>query len=83
MKSIQFNCYDVIECQGHTQRRLYLIQGIHIGATDQDSAIELMPIDRTTPTVHGDRTNFLVPIEMLEAGIEVGLFEISGSSSSL
>ncbi len=76
MSLIAFNCRDMIEVQGHVGPRLYEIQGVHHGALDQESVVELMALDRSDPDAHGKKAqSMLVPMELLCAGIDAGIFE--------
>lgn len=72
--------YDIIETPGHTQPRLYSIQGIHLGALSQEDAIELVCVDRSTPDALGRKQRMFVPKEMLEAGLTTGLFTLTRSA---
>lgn len=79
MNAVQMKVYDVIETPGNIFRRLYLVQGIHLGAINQESVVELMPLDKKTADVHGQRQNAIVPLEMIEAGIAAGIFSVTRS----
>jgi hypothetical protein len=72
-----FAVYDILETPGHTANRLYSVEGIHLGALNQEDVIELAAIDRTTPDAHGKKQHMFVPKEMIEAGINAGIFNIT------
>lgn len=74
MSSIPFQVHDVISTPGFTGERLYVIQGIHLGALSQEDVIELVAMDRTTPDAHGKKQHMFVPNEMIQAGLSSGLF---------
>lgn len=65
---------DIITTPGHTQERIYMVEGVHLGALDQEDAVELTPIDRKNADANGKRQPLFVPLEMLQAGITSGLF---------
>lgn len=69
--------HDLLETPGHVEPRLYFVAGIHLGALNQEDVIELVPVNRSTPDAHGKRQHMFVPIEMIEAGLSSGLFNIT------
>lgn len=77
MKAFLFQVHDLIETPGHIQPRLYVVQGIHHGAENQEGILELIAFDRRTPDAHGHHQAMFVPIEMIEAGISSGLFSVT------
>ncbi len=74
MKSIPLQVFDVIETPGHVAPRLYVVHGIHLGALNQESVIELVAMDQNTPDAHGEKQHMFVPNEMIQAGLSAGLF---------
>lgn len=75
MKSLTvFEVGGFIETWGFVSTRLYAIEGIHHGAMNQESVIELASIDKSTPDAHGKKCPLFVPLEMIESGIEAGIF---------
>lgn len=79
---MNFNCYDVLSFHGYNSERMYLVQGVHVGALNQESVLELIPIDRTLPAVHGKYSPLIVPIEMIEKSIKCGLISCTSSLNS-
>lgn len=80
MKTIlsqSFACGDILETPGHIAPRLYIIEGIHLGALEQEDVIELVAIDRSTPDAHGKKQSMFVPMEIIEAGISNSLFTLT------
>lgn len=73
------NLHAIITTPGHTQERVYMVEGVHLGAVDQEDLVELSVVDRTTPNAHGKRQGIFVPKEMLEIGIKIGLFTYTES----
>lgn len=67
--------FDIIETPGFVQPRLYQVQGIYHGALGQESTVELSAYDMTAPGSDGKA--IFVPLEMLSAGINSGLFTIT------
>jgi hypothetical protein len=70
----KMNIGGIIATPGHTQERLYIIEGIHLGALNQEDLIEISVIDRSTPHAHGEQQGIFVPKEMLEMAIKANLF---------
>jgi hypothetical protein len=77
MTAVQFNVHDLIETPGHLAPRLYIVDGIHLGALGQENVIELSPVDKSDPDAHGKKQSMFVPMELLESGISSGLFTIT------
>lgn len=77
MNHIQLQVYDIIETPGFAHPRLYSVDGIHYGATNQEDVVELSTIDRSTPDAHGEKQSMFVPNEMIQAGLDSGLFKLT------
>jgi hypothetical protein len=72
--TFEFNVGDLIETDGFTSERIYHISSILWGATHQENLIELVALDLSDPyNVENKKTNALVPLEMLCAGIDAGI----------
>lgn len=69
--------YDIIETPGFAHPRLYSVEGIHYGATDQEDVVEISAVDRSNPDAHGKKQSMFVPNEMIQAGISSGLFKLT------
>lgn len=71
---VMFRPGDLIESPGHTQTRLYQVAGVFLGGVGQESTVQLYSVDRGQPSMGATLADINVPIEMLESGIESGLF---------
>jgi hypothetical protein len=56
--------------------RAWAVLGVHLGALGQESVIELEPLGRTAPNVHGKRDGVHVPVDLLTAGVRQGAFAL-------
>jgi hypothetical protein len=69
-----FQVWDVISCPGFAQERIYVVEAVCHGAMNQDGGLELSPMDQSNGCDTEDKRTFFVPIEMLCAGINAGIF---------
>lgn len=75
MKTLQITVGDIIETPNHTGGTdLYHVDGIHLGGENQDSIIDMSPITQKHAPYHKGSTTARVPLRMLEAGCEAGIF---------
>jgi hypothetical protein len=82
MKTLQINVSDIIECPNHTGgTNLYMVNGIHLGAVGQDSIVDMSPIARRLAPYHKGSTTARVPLRMLEAGCDAGIFTHTPASA--
>lgn len=65
----------MLETPGHVGSRTYHVAGIHVGSMDQESIVELVPLDQTRPAQGIKTMQFIsVPLAMIEAGVDIGIF---------
>lgn len=69
--------HDILETPGHVSPRLYTVEGIHHGPQGGESVVELCPIDKASPSAHGKAQHMFVPMEMIEAGLTTGIFNLT------
>jgi hypothetical protein len=70
------NVRDMIESPGFTGPRLHGVTAIMLGATNQESVVELEALDQSDPcNVDGKKQHAMIPFEMLCAGIDAGIFK--------
>ncbi len=56
--------------------RLYSVAGVHLGALNQESIVEIVPLDHTRPEQHGQTCHPLVPYHILQDGYRLGILTI-------
>lgn len=66
---VSFKVGDLIETP-----LLYHVAGVHLGAINQESIVELVPMDQTRPDAHGEVRHPMVPVHILVRGIQAGIF---------
>lgn len=75
MAPLSINVGDMIEVPTHTVGTdLYSVRGIYLGATGNDSLVELTPMTQGRGSDGPKPTNGMVPLRMIEAGVSVGAF---------
>lgn len=72
-----FNVGDILETPGHQSPRLYEVQGVHVGGMWVESVVELSCLDKAAPYAHIEARHMFVPIEMIEAGLTSGIFNLT------
>jgi hypothetical protein len=77
VKTCRITIGSILETPGHASTRLYSVEGIHLGALNQEDVIELASIDRKAAGAPGKERSMFVPKEMIEAGISSGLFTLT------
>lgn len=79
MKRIFFRVGDILETPGHLHPRLYSIESVLLGATSHEDLLELSCIDRSKGSdADGKKLGVIhVPQEMVEAGLDSGLFNLT------
>lgn len=83
MRHVNIQVGDMIETPGHNQTHLYSVVGVHLGALNQESIVTLAPLDQDKPVVHRQKVYPHMPIHMLEAGIDSGLFTFTKHAENL
>lgn len=73
MKALLIKPGDMLETPGHVGPHLYHVAGVFLGAVNQEDVVELVPIDQTRPT-KPETVHPLVPLGMIEVGVEAGIF---------
>lgn len=74
MQSLAIKPGDMLETPGHVGSHLYHVAGIYLGGVNQESIVELVPIDQTRPAEGPKTVHPLVPLSMIEAGTHIGIF---------
>lgn len=71
---------DIIEVPNHTGGTdLYHVAGVYHGSIKSDSLVELAPLTQAKGSDGPKTTNAMVPLRMIEAGVEAGAFTHSSA----
>lgn len=65
---------DMLETPGHNGSHLYHVTSVLLGGVNQESLVELVPMDQARPADGAKTVNALVPLSMIEAGADIGIF---------
>jgi hypothetical protein len=75
MTMLNIRVADIIEVKNHTGGTdLYSVMGIYLGALGSDSLVELAPLTQAKGSIGHKPANALVPVRMIESGVESGAF---------
>lgn len=74
MQALKLNVGDMLETPGHVGSHLYHVAALLLGGTDQESLVELVPLDQTRPADGPKTVHPLVPLSMIEAGVDIGIY---------
>jgi hypothetical protein len=77
MQTLQLKPGDMLETPGHVGSHLYHVASVLLGGTDQESLVELVPLDQTRPADGAKVVHPLVPLSMIEAGADLGIFHLT------
>lgn len=74
MQAIQIKPGDMLETPGHIGSHIYHVSAVFLGALNQESIVELVPLDQTRPSDGSEVKRPLVPLSMIEAGVDIGIY---------
>lgn len=75
METLQILVGDIIEVPNHTGGTdLYHVAGVYHGGIGSDSLVEMAPLTQAKGSDGPKPTNAMVPLRMIEAGVESGVF---------
>ncbi len=74
MTTLHLKPGDMLETPGHVGSHLYHVASVLLGGANQESLVELVPLDQTRPADGAKTVHPLVPLSMIEAGAEIGIF---------
>lgn len=77
MTPLHLKTGDMLETTGHRGPHLYHVAGVHLGATHQESIVELVPLTQMRPSDGPKTVHPLVPFHMIELGVDAGIFRIT------
>lgn len=78
MQSLAIKPGDMLETPGHVGSHLYHVAGVYLGALNQESLVELVPLDQTRGTDPKPK-HAMVPLAMIEAGCDIGIYHLTPS----
>ena len=74
MQSLALKPGDMLETPGHVGSHLYHVASVLLGGVNQESLVELVPLDQTRPADGEKTVHPMVPLSMIEAGCDLGIF---------
>jgi hypothetical protein len=74
MQALLIKPGDMLETPGHVGSHIYHVSAVYLGALNQESIVELVPLDQTRPTDGPEVKHPLVPLSMIEAGVDIGIY---------
>lgn len=78
MQALLIKPGDMLETPGHVGSHLYHVTAVCLGGLDQESLVELVPLDQTRGGDTDTATkNALVPLDMIAAGVDIGIYHLT------
>lgn len=77
MQALQLKPGDMLETPGHVGSHLYHVASVLLGGTHQESIVELVPLDQTRPADGPKTVHPMVPLSMIEAGVDIGIYHLT------
>lgn len=74
MQTLMLKPGDMLETPGHVGPHIYHVAGVYLGALNQESIVELVPLDQERPSDGPKIVHPMVPVSMIEAGVDIGIF---------
>ncbi|BCM89089.1 hypothetical protein IAD21_00933 [Abditibacteriota bacterium] len=74
MKPHSIEPHDLLVVTGFSGDYFYRVTGVFLGALNQTSVITLEALDESAPHFHEDSRTMAVPLLLIEAGLNTGLF---------
>lgn len=70
---MKFNAGDlIVRCRNH-YKDIWVVNGIFLGAENQESVVELERLGLSVPNAYGCNVPMYIPIVLLEDSIQVGI----------
>ena len=74
MQALQIKPGDMLETPGHVGSHIYHVAGVYLGALNQESIVELVPLDQSRPSDGPKTVHPMVSLSMIEAGVDIGIY---------